>query len=342
MTSAPVVLESAANSPSPAISIVIVNWNTRALLDDCLTSVFTAEPDLELEVIVVDNGSRDDSVELVKAKFPSVVLLANDSNLGFCKATNQGTRRARGRAVLLLNSDTVVAPGTLSKCLTHLEAHPELGGLGCAMTYPDGRPQSSCFRFPSLFGILSVGLYLQQAFPRSKLCNWDRYGNERFQRPVEVDCIMGSFILLRSADLDNGDAFDEGYFMYAEETDLCRRLSDRGRRMCFYPDATIVHAHGASSRTPARRAWAYEAQKRGLLRFLWKWRGTSVAYLANLVFLLSLVPRAVTWLTLDAARPEAPSGPGRWGRSLRLGSARFHLRVLLSPKVLQEPWGPPV
>lgn len=324
----------------PEVAVLIVNWNTCELLAACLESLTGAEAADTLEIIVVDNGSTDGSAEMVRSRFDHVVLVENASNVGFAAAVNQADAAATAPFRLMLNSDTVVPPGVILGCRDHLVDHPEVAGVGCRLLNPDGSHQSSVFRFPSIRGLALNALYVSQVFPNHPVLNWDRYGFGDWNAVRRADVVMGSFLLVRRdiVPLDE-PLLDEGYFMYGEETDLCRRIVERGSRIEFHPGFAITHVHGGSSKTPGQLAWSEEAKRRGQLRFLLHWRAAPVAWFANLVLLLGLGPRWCAWTALDIA--DRVRGRGSTGRRLRAGVARFHLRAMGRLSVLDEPWSAP-
>ena len=205
------------------------------------------------------------------------------------------------------------------------------------MSYDDGSRQKSAFRFPSLRGVLLTSLFLSQLFPDSPLWNWDRYGSGDFSEPQEVDCVMGSFFMVRREAIETEELFDEGYFMYAEETDLCYRLKRKSWKVVYFPLAHIVHHHRGSSRTPAREAWSYEAVRRGILRFFYKCRGAATAWAANAVWLLATLPRAVGWLLLDCLEALRQRRGPILPRTLKARALLFHLRAFLAPGLMNEP-----
>ncbi len=182
---------------------------------------------------------------------------------------NQADAVATAPFRLMLNSDTIVPAGVITGCRDHLVDHPEVAGVGCRLLNPDGTHQSSVFRFPSIRGLTLNALYVSQAFPNHPVLNWDRYGFGDWNEVRPADVVMGSFLLLRRDVVPLDELLlDEGYFMYGEETDLCRRIVERGSRIEFHPGFEITHVHGGSSRTPAQLAWSEEAKRRGQLRFL--------------------------------------------------------------------------
>ena len=322
------------------VSVLIVNWNTREQILCCLEGLANGALPERGEVIVVDNASSDGSADAIARNFPQVRLVRNEANVGFARAVNQAVRCARGDLLLLLNSDTELEPRTITTCRDFLLGQKDVAVVGCRLQFPDGRPQSSTFRFPSLRGVLSTSLWLAQAFPASWILNWDRYGNREWTAPRDVDVVMGSFLLLRRAALETELPLDEGYFMYGEESDMCRELAERGWRTVHLPDAILTHVQGGSLQAPALAGWGVEAKTRGILRFLWKWRGTRVAWLANLMMLLGLLPRCIVWGLTDLLQGFR-SGRWRAGKIHKGRVLRFHLAVILRPRTLQENWRGP-
>lgn len=230
------------------VSIIIVNWNTRDILRDCLKSVYEQTQDIEFEVIVVDNASADGSAEMVKKNFPRVTLLENSENHGFAAANNQGIAIARGRYVLLLNSDTVILEKAIEKTISFADSHPKAAVVGCRVLNPDMTLQHSCFMFPSILNMLLSATYLYKLFPRNKF-----FGRERMtwwdRNDVrEVDVITGCFMLVRRKVIEQVGLMDERFFMYGEETDWCYRFKKAGWKNIFIPDVKIIHIGGQSSK----------------------------------------------------------------------------------------------
>jgi GT2 family glycosyltransferase len=250
-----------APGPAPDLSIVIVSWNTQAMLRDCLASVYAglgtglgtglgAGPGagsggLRAEVIVVDNASEDGSAEMVAAEFPQALLIRNAGNRGFAAANNQGFAVARGRHVLLLNSDTVVHGEVLPRSVAWLDARPEVGAMGCRVLNTDGSVQLTCAMYPSILNQLlqASGLW-KLGRPRFL----GRYLMTDWQRDSEraVDTISGCYLLVRRRVIEEVGPLDEAFFFFGEETDWCRRMRDAGWRLMFAPVGEITH-HGSVS-----------------------------------------------------------------------------------------------
>jgi GT2 family glycosyltransferase len=224
-----------------------VSWNTRAILRDCLRTIYAQTKTVPFEVIVVDNASHDGSAEMVKADFPQVVLLANTTNRGFAAANNQGIEVAQGRYVLLLNSDTLVLDGAIDKMVAFADEHPEAAAVACRVLNADRTWQPTAFMFPSALNLLLSALYLNKLLPRSRFFGRERmtWWNGLDMQAVEV--VAGCFLLVRRAAVRQVGVLDESYFMYGEESDWCYRFHKAGWKVLYTPAAQIVHLGGASS-----------------------------------------------------------------------------------------------
>jgi GT2 family glycosyltransferase len=237
------------------VSILIVNWNTRELLRQCLQSIYQETRSITFEVIVVDNASTDGSVAMIENEFRDTRLIANSDNRGFSAANNQGIAIATGRYVLLLNSDTVVLERAIEKTVAFADRYRDTAVTGCRLLNSDRTLQSSCFMFPSLLNFLLHATYSYRIFPRSRFFGreqmswWDRNDSR------EVDVVTGCFMLVRREAIDDVGPMDERFFMYAEETDWCYRFKAKGWKRRFTPEAEIIHVGGGSApKLGARRA----------------------------------------------------------------------------------------
>lgn len=253
------------------VSVIIVNWNTRQLLLECLDSLLICGTDCRLEIILVDNGSEDGSVEAVKDRFPGVHVIANGTNLGFAKANNIGIRHASGRYLCLVNSDVKVRKGCIDALVHYMDANHGIGMAGPRILNPDLSIQDSCRRFPSLWTNLVVSIGLDKMFPDSRVF----YGEHMFffshQQALDTDYIAGCFMLVRRETIDQVGLMDERFFIYQEEVDWCKRIWDGGWKVTFFPGAEAIHHHGASSsRDPLR----FElARQRSVLMYWEKFHG---------------------------------------------------------------------
>jgi GT2 family glycosyltransferase len=247
------------------VSVCIVNWNCRDLLRACLRSLDPWRQRLRLEVIVVDNGSADGAADLVAAEFPEVVLVRNADNRGFARANNQAARLARGRYLFFLNNDTEVPPGALRRLVAFARAHPRAGLIGPRLVRPDGRPQVSFRRRPTLAALLHrtcllrwTGLF-RRAYRRCR----SRDGDFCTTRPVEV--LMGAALLVRRRLFDACGGWDEGYVFGGEDIDLCVRVGRR-RRVVYFPAVSVLHHGRAGSRRHI--GYAHRHTLAGITRFL--------------------------------------------------------------------------
>ncbi|MBK9107715.1 MAG: glycosyltransferase [Saprospiraceae bacterium] len=231
------------------LSIVIVNYNVRHFLEQCLNSVSKAITNIQAEIIVVDNASMDDSVEMVLEMFPSVKLVASKENLGFSKANNIGVRQATGQYVLILNPDTLVEEDCLIKCLDFFEKHPETGALGVKMLDGAGHflPESKR-GFPGLWNSFCKMSGLYKLFPKSSLFNAYYLGHLTEDKIQKVDVLSGAFMMMKTELYRQLEGFDEAYFMYGEDIDLSYRIQKAGYINYYFPETTILHFKGESTR----------------------------------------------------------------------------------------------
>jgi GT2 family glycosyltransferase len=245
----------------PDISVIIVSWNSKDFLEQCLESlaVGSVRP---YEVIVVDNDSKDGSPEAVTRKFPWVRLVRAGANLGFAKANNLGIRHSRGTYIALVNSDVKVHPECLDKLADFLDVNPGVGMVGPRIFFGDGRPQSSCRRFPSLWNNACEIFGLNKIFPRSAFFAGEHMFYFGYDRTCEVDVLVGCFIMARSTAVAEFGLLDEEFFMYCEDVDWARRCGFAGWKVMFYPAAKAVHRCGGSSMNePLRFAVAQEQSR---------------------------------------------------------------------------------
>ncbi len=228
------------------LSIIIVSWNVCDLLRDCLRSIEAHRYGLDIETIVVDSHSADDSVDMVRREFPEVVLIACDENVGFPRGNNIGLARATGRTLFLLNPDTVVIKDALPVMLRYLDQHPDVGVVGPQLRFGDGSIQSSRRRFPTVRTGMFESTWFEAAAPRTLLD--DYYVHDvADDETAEVDWVMGAAMLIRREVYTAVGGMDPDYFMYSEELDWCRRIKTAGWGVVYLPTAHITHFQGKSS-----------------------------------------------------------------------------------------------
>lgn len=231
------------------LSIIIVSYNTCRLTLDCLRSVFESETVFSYEVIVVDNASKDESVQAIRERFPQVGLIANRDNTGFAKANNQAMEISEGRYVLLLNSDTIVQPDTFQTMVAYMDEHPDLGMTGCKVILPDGSLDKACRRgFPTPSASFYYAFGFSKLFPNNPRFNQYQLGYLDENETYPVDCLVGAFMLVRQETIRQVGGLDETFFMYGEDIDWCYRIKQEGWGIQYHPATYIVHYKGASSR----------------------------------------------------------------------------------------------
>ncbi len=234
---------------SPDVSVLIVNYNVKDYLQQCLRSVQAARDGLIVQIVVVDNASTDASMEDLPPLFPDVIWVASSQNLGFGKGNNLGLSHCTGRYVLFLNPDTIIQPDTLRTMVTYLDAHPEVGLAGCTVYNPDGTFQLACRRgFPSPWASFTKLFGLQALFPRSR---WFAQYNMTYlpiEATYDVDALIGAFMIGPRSLIEQVGGFDPAFFMYGEDLDLCYRVQKLGRSIRYVHTTSIVHFKGESTR----------------------------------------------------------------------------------------------
>ena len=301
------------------LSVVVVSWNVRDLLRQCLNSILDTRSPLLVEVVVVDNASTDDSVEMVRAEFPSVCLITNTENRGFPAANNQGIAVAQGRYVLLLNSDAEVVGEALATMVAYADTHTDVGVIGPQLLNPDGSVQSSRRRFPTVATAFFESTWLEPYAPLRML---ERYYvlNQPDDATLDVDWVKGAALMARWEAIEQVGPMDEGFFMYSEELDWCRRFREAGWRVVYLPTAQVIHHEGKSSeQVVASRHIYFQTSK---VRYFRKYHGRVVAealrcfLLGNYVWQLGL--EGAKWL-LGHKRPLRAERVAAYREVLRSG-----------------------
>jgi GT2 family glycosyltransferase len=304
------------------LSVIVVNWNTCRLLEACLRSVEGTRENLAVDVIVVDNGSADGSVELVRERFPRVELIANASNRGFAAANNQALERARGRYLLLLNSDAEVEAAAMGTLVTYADEHRQAGVIGPKLLNPDGTLQPSGGDFPTPASTVASLLGLH------RLTGRPRYGTKRdYDRPAEVDEVSGAAMLIRREVIRQVGGLDEGFAWGYEDVDFCLRAKRAGWQVHYVPAARVIHQWGGSQRlAPAPTILKAIAGRR---RYFQKHHGRLAA---SAVMVATLISHLMRLLIFAAGGLGSPILRERAQTELAVLRAIFGAPTLPSPR----------
>jgi GT2 family glycosyltransferase len=287
------------------LSIIIVNWNTQGLLRDCLASVFRGLGTLEAEVLVSDNASEDGSQAMVRQEFPQALLIDNDRNLGFAAGNNVALRRATGRYVMLLNTDTLVHGDVLPRAVEWLDANPRVGVMGPRLLNTDGTVQPSCSAFPSLrfLAMQTLGLTRIAAWDSYRMTGWDR-SSER-----QVDVISGAAMFVRREAMEQVGLLDEAFFFYGEETDWCHRYKRAGWELVFAPIPEITHFGGGTAGKLNHRRDVLMTE--GTTRLHRKHGGVAAGLTCFAILAAHNASRAAFWAALSLVRKPGASARAR-------------------------------
>jgi GT2 family glycosyltransferase len=289
------------NADCPQLSICIVNWNTRNLLKDCLNSIYADPQAASWDLVVVDNASTDDSVQMIRSAFPQIQLVVSDENLGFVGGNNLAIEHARGDYLLLLNSDTRVEPGALGSLVDFLASNPEAGAAGPRLVGADGALQLSCGRSPNLASEFVNKLLLHKLLPFFKFGRWDH------AEIREVGWITGACLLVRREVVEQLGPLDPQIFMFYEDLEFCMRIRRAGWKIFYHPFSQILHLGGQSTRKNLRNMLVIS--QRSLFYLFQKHFGRGHLHLLRLLTAVEMLLRSLVWgflfLALPARRNEA-------------------------------------
>jgi GT2 family glycosyltransferase len=308
----------------PKLSVIIVNMNTRALVCQCLDSVYANAPECEFEIIVVDNASTDGSCETVESRYPRVCLIRNSQNVGFSAANNLAFEIAQGENFLLLNSDTVVLPGSLDKLLSVFRQDATVGVVAPRLVYPDGSLQMSYGPMPNLFVSFCSFLDVKRWIPRSlvrkigpfarsgvfgkSLRPYFKWSSPKAPPTAKLEngvFVTGACMLIRRECFQQVGSMDPAFFMYVDDADYCKRVHDAGWEIEYLSEATVVHIKGGTA--GQRYRWTSPAAYYSVFYFLKKHRGRTVARVAKGFALSSLFFQLIA-----KAVVASPAARDRW------------------------------
>lgn len=287
------------------ISVIIVNWNTKALLLDCVESLYQTTRKSSLEIIVVDNASADGSVVALRERFPQVQIIVNEDNLGFAKANNIGMKQAKGLYVCLVNSDVKALDGVLDKMRLYMENHPEIGALAPKTFGGDMQIQKNCREFPTLRNVFCEAFFLNKLFPKIAFFRGRDMVRCDYDAVMEIEALSGCFLMVRQEVIAQVGLLDERFFFYSEDVDWCKRIHDAGWKLVHYPEAEAIHfGYGSSSSAPIRfqiemlkANWQYWRKHKNILECL----------VFRLIELIGTLGRAVAWFAISLVESKRRS-----------------------------------
>jgi len=314
------------------ISIIIVSWNARDFLRDCLNSIRKSGGSRVREVILVDNASTDGSPEMVAEEFPEITLVRSKENLGFARANNLGLKQASGSYLALINSDVVVHPGCFEQLVSFLETHPEAGLVGPKVLGNDGQLQRTCRRFPTIWNTTCRTLALDDVFSRWPLFSGREMRHWDHNATAEVETLNGCVWMARRQAVEEVGGLDEQFFFYAEDVDWCKRFKDAGWKVVFVPEATATHFGGGSSGNASLR-YSIEMLRANLIY----WRKHRGIPGEAVFYVLSVIHHSLR-LTLRGLNAVST---GDWGgeTAFKFKRSLVCLRWLLTGKEVGKPRG---
>lgn len=272
------------NSRRIDLSVIVVSWNARSYLLECLESLRSQNDGLDKEIIVVDNGSSDGSPEGVSQEFPEVMLIQSEHNLGFAKANNIGIGQSKGKYVCLVNSDVVLLDGCLAALRDFMENNPEVGLCGPRLLNGNTTVQHSCRRFPTVWRLFCDAFRLHRVFAHSSLFAGEEMTDFSYDSKNEIEALSGAFLIVRKKAIAEVGLLDESFFMYSEDVDWCRRFYEAGWKVSFFPGSQAIHFGGGSSAAESSR-FSVEKQRSVLIYFR-KHHGRISCTLIRVIFLL--------------------------------------------------------
>jgi len=283
------------------VAIIIVNWNTRDILRNCLESIYAQTQNISFKVIVVDNASSDGSAKMVQSVFPDVTLIVNDTNQGYATALNQGMQVSNGRYKLLLNSDIIICDNAIEKTVRYADRHLEVGMVGCQVREDDGN-MMTCFNFPTVFSVFCTISCLARVFKNNRLFGhehmlWWKRDSER-----EVDVISGMFMLVRDEAIQQVGGMDEDYFLFYEETDWCYRFAKANLKRMFWPGASIIHLHSGGQSQKQDPLKFYIQFYKSLFIYFRKHHGFLRSFMVRIMLLINAMLRTIAWTMLAALK----------------------------------------
>ncbi|MCX8022634.1 MAG: glycosyltransferase family 2 protein [Syntrophorhabdaceae bacterium] len=251
------------------LSICMITWNAIKLTGDCIKSIIDKTKGITYEIILVDNGSSDGTVEFIRENYPEVKLIVNEKNEGFTYANNQALKVSRGRYAILLNNDMVLKEDALTKMVRFLDAHPDIGALGCRLKFPDGTIQHTAHGDARWQDLIYAAFYLYRIFPKSREfghmdCSYLNLEDDTLV--ADVGWVAGAALMVRQDAIKKAGLMDERIFIFSDDWEWCQRIARTGYRVVYYAGAEIIHFHGQAT-TAYTGSALNEVRKKSILRF---------------------------------------------------------------------------
>lgn len=318
------------------VSVIIVAWNVRQLLYDCLKSVYEQTEGVDFEVIYVDNASEDGSVEMVKKEFTGVKIIENEENQGFIIANNQGIEISEGRYVLLLNSDTIILDNAIAKTVKFADEHPDAAVIGCKVLNPDRTLQRTCFMSHSILNSLLSATYLYKIFPKNKFFGREAMTWWDFNDVREVEGVGGCYALVRKEAIEQIGLMDDIFFFYGDDVDWCYRFRKSGWKVIFTPEPQIIHYGGQNTKQMAETFYLQLVGAR--LMFMRKQSRLTFPLACSLMALF-LFLRVPYWIVVGTLRKEVRKKSNRTVKTYLKGGFYCLLdwkKLLMNEKIVKE------
>jgi GT2 family glycosyltransferase len=278
------------------VSVIVPSLNTEHLIERCLQAVYKNVDDLNIEIIVIDNASTDSSPEILRRKYSDVILISNDINRGFAFAVNQGIRIGRGLFFFILNADAIISRGTIRGLYEFMQEHPDAGACGCELFGPHGDEEPSARTFPSIWNAFCEASYLYKLFPQSLLFGRSNMGYLGRKKTTKVEFIPGTAMMIRRETIKQVGLFDENFFLYSDDADLCYRMHRAGWSCYYVPFVCAVHLGGGTTRN-FRGKMAREVMK-SLFYYFYKHHGKKAEIIVKALWFLGCSIRIAGWTFL--------------------------------------------
>jgi len=257
------------------LSIIILNYRSKELTTKCIETFYNSSGEKDYEIIIVDNGSGDNSVEVLHNRFPNIKIIPNIRNLGYGAGNNMGIVQAKGEKILILNPDVEIKYPSIEKMMEYLDSHPDVGLIGPKLIYPDGVTQDSYRHFPGLFDLIIKRTHLHRfSFFRKRMDNYLMYDMNNSETQ-EVDWLVGAAFMMPTDFFKKIGLFDERYFLFFEDTDLCRRVWKTGYKVIYFPSSNAIHNHKRLSQGKwhkVLRKKTFYIHIASAIKYFWKWK----------------------------------------------------------------------